>query len=198
MRIEENFIPKLKPNENILWCGAPKRGFLLKDSDMILIPISIIMLGFSFILDYILISYDSPLLYKPLGVVFTLIGLYIGFFRLVLDARRRKNTMYCLTNKRILRLDGKHSGQFQTLQLKDIQQLDKTIEKDGSGFILFGTINPLIPWLLGGFTTTKAVLPGLEFVPDVELVYEKISLAISSHVDPLVLEKIKPGEDSLN
>ncbi len=95
-------------------------------------------------------------------------------------------------------LSGKNQQKFQTLPLKDIEQLDYSEEKDDSGFIFFGNTNPIWPWLFGKFFFTFGAIPGFELIPDVQKVNLIIKEAIGNYVDPFVLEKVKPDAKSLN
>ncbi len=95
-------------------------------------------------------------------------------------------------------LSKKNQSVFQTLPLKDIEQLDFSEEKDGSGFILFGNANPIWPWLFGKFFFTRGTIPGFELVPEVQKVDLIIKEAIGNYVDPFVLDKVKPDARSLN
>lgn len=176
---EEYFNTKLKDNEKILWCGKPKSGITLKYVDLILIPMSLILLGFTLFFDYMLLTYEnvSPV-YIPLGVLLTVTTVYMVFVRFYVNTERRKNILYCLTDKRILRLAGRKLNKFQSIHLHNIVSLDKISDKDGSGLILFGTSNPLFPWLLGTFRFSTGTFPGMESIADVENVYEKINTAI--------------------
>ena len=195
--VSQLFIPKLKENEKILWSGIPRQKILLRDVDMIFVPVSIIAVGFG-VFFHFAIFYYHQYFFLPIAVSIVLIGLYLGGIRFFLDTARRKALWYCVTDKRILLLSGKNQKNFKTLPLKDIEQLDFSEEKDGSGFILFGNTNPIWPWLFGKFFFTRETIPGFELIPDVRKVDQIIKEAIGSYVDPFVLEKVKPDETSLN
>lgn len=94
-----------------------------------------------------------------------------------------------MTDKRILMLSEKNQKNFQTLPLKDIEQLDFSEEKDGSGFVFFGNTNPIWPWLFGKFFFTHGTIPGFELVPEVQKVDFIIKEAIANYIDPLNLSK---------
>ncbi len=181
--LEKYFESRLKEDEQIIWCGKPKDGILIKHADLILIPMSVILMGFTLIFDYISIKYSAPLVFVSIGIILTFASFYLLLIRFFTDIARRKNIFYCLTTKRILKLSGRRHDKFQTLHLRDIVQLEKTEEKDGSGFILFGSTNPLFPWLFGTLSLSKERIPGLESLTDVDGVYNKINSAINSTTD---------------
>lgn len=178
--IKRYFENRLKEDEQIIWCGKPKDGILVKHADLILIPMSVILMGFALIFDYVLIRYNAPFIFVSIGIVLTLTGIYFLFIRFYTDKARRKNIFYCLTTKRILMLSGRKHNNLKELPLRDIIQLEKSEDKDGSGFILFGFTNPLFPWLFGTISTSNEKISGLESLTDVNDVYEKISTALNA------------------
>ncbi|HUM46012.1 MAG TPA: hypothetical protein PLD84_03720, partial [Chitinophagales bacterium] len=107
MEIDGLFKPYLKEDENILWSGQPKRGVQIRDADIILIPMSIILIGFSLILDYTLMHYDSSVVFKLFGGLLAVAGIYMGLIRFFTDAAKRAQTFYCITTKRVIVLTGK-------------------------------------------------------------------------------------------
>src|SRR5204862_6116231 len=109
--------------------------------------------------------------FRVMGMIFIVAGIYFGGVRFTLDILKRKRTHYCITDKRVLVISGRKHV-LKTLPLKNIDRLDKTEEKDGSGFIIFGDINPLWPWLLGSFYMAGDNIPGLEMLADVNSVYD--------------------------
>lgn len=191
MEIDGLFKPYLKEDENILWSGQPKRGVQIRDADIILIPMSIILIGFSLILDYTLMHYDSSVIFKLLGGLLAVAGIYMGLIRFFTDAAKRAQTFYCITTKRVIVLTGKRKPVIKTLPLKNIDRMDTTDEKDGSGFIIFGNTNPLYPWLLGGFYFTQESVPGLELLPDVNLVYNIITKQVKVDIPPALSSDIR-------
>ncbi|MGB3075259.1 MAG: hypothetical protein WBB36_08050 [Chitinophagales bacterium] len=189
----------LKEEEIILWTGQPKRGIQIRDADLILIPMSIILIGFSIILDYTLVHYNSGIFFKLFGGLLALAGIELGLIRFIMDAARRASTFYCITNKRIIVLTGKRKRLIKTLPLKNIDRMEITEENDGSGFIIFGNTNPLYPWLLGGFYFTTDSVPGLELLPDVKNVYRIINKQIKVDLTPgLAAEIRKEDRKDLN
>lgn len=192
------FKPYLKEGEEIIWQGKPKSGLQLRDADIILIPVSIILIGFAVVLDYTMMLFEAPFIFKLAGVMFALAGIYIGGIRFFLDRNKRVNTYYCITSKRVLVISGR-KRKLQTLPLKNIERLDLTEEKDGSGFIIFGNTNPLWPWLLGKFIMAGDQVPGLELIPEVKKVYNILEQEIKIEIDPALLQQVnEPKRHGLN
>ena len=187
----------LKPGERIVWSGKPKQGLLLRDADMIAIPMSIMLLGFALLLDFLALNFDVrwPVIF--FAVTSSGAFIYLGIVRFFTGARRRRHIEYCLTNKRVLLLHGP-KGKLETLPLSQIDKAEVTAEKDGSGHVSFGNSNPVWPWLLGTFYFSSAAIPGFELIPDVEAVYDKLVEQLKSQVDPRVLTELKPDREELN
>ncbi|MCS6917488.1 MAG: hypothetical protein RMK52_05085 [Chitinophagales bacterium] len=188
--LRQVFLPYLKEGETILWTGSPKRGHLLRDADIILIPFSIILLGFAGIIDYIVIAYRASLPYQVIAVSFAAAGIYMAGIRFIRDYYRRKHICYCITNQRVLRLSGRRR-KLVTLPLRNIERLDKSEEKDGSGFILFGNTNPLWPWLFGKFYFASQPLPGLELIPEVNRVFVLLEKQIGVEMSQPLLDQVR-------
>ena len=161
----------------------------MRDADMILIPISIILVGFAFGLDYSMTQFEAPFIFKIAGVLFAAVGIYVGAIRLVLDRWRRQHTFYSITSKRVLVISGRKK-KLSTLPLKNIDRLDKTEEKDGSGFIIFGNTNPLWPWLIGKFVMSATSVPGLILLPDVNVVFNLLEELVKVSMPSSLVEKI--------
>ena len=190
----------LKEQEEILWMGQPKKGIQIRDADMLLIPMSIILLGFSLILDYMLTQYQSSFAFKILGIMLASASVYIGIIRFFVDSARRASTFYCITNRRVIVMKGKKKQRISTLPLRNIEQMDITVEKDGSGFITFGSTNPLYPWLFGVFYFASEEVPGLALLPDVNQVYQLLLARIKIDITPSLVEEIRreEGKEQMN
>lgn len=196
---DQLFTPFLKESESMLWRGQPKKGIQLRDADMILIPMSIILIGFALILNYILWLYSASFLLHLFGALLAAGGIYLGVIRFFVDASKRARTFYGISDKRVIVLTRNRKPAIKTLPLKNIDRMDITLEKDGSGFIIFGNTNPLYPWLLGGFYFTGESVPGLELLPDVRMVYDLLNKQIRIPVSPLLTTAIsQSAKDELN
>jgi hypothetical protein len=197
MALHELFQPFLKPGEKIVWTGQPKQGLLIRDADMIAIPMSIMLFGFALLLDYLSVAFDVHWITRVSAVFFSGLFVYLGVLRFFVAAKRRRYIRYCLTTKRILVITGK-KNMLETLPLGQIERAEITAEKDGSGHISFGNSNPVWPWLLGTFYFSSAPVPGLELIPDLERVYELLVQQLKSQVDPRVLDELKPNAEEMN
>lgn len=189
----------LREGELIVWTGRPKSGIRLIESDRIFLPMSIILIGFSGFLDYVMIYYQPGIFYILITATLNIIAVYTSFGRFILSKMRRERTFYCITNQRIL----KHIKQsplpkWSTLPLKNLEKIEYTHEHDGTGFILFGDTNPLFPWLLGSINFSKEEFPGLEMIEDVKKVYELIISLLRPGVSAELLNAVHFKAPPLN
>jgi hypothetical protein len=189
----------LQENEKILWQGIPKQGILIRDLDILAIPMSIMLFGFSVILDFAIVHFQVSYLFLSLALLLNLLFLYLGVFRFLMNANRRKKQQYFVTNKRIIvsyhSVKGVH---YKTLPLRNIEGLDITTEKDGYGFITFGNINPVLPWLFGGYVLNGDKIYGLELVPDAQQVYELITTQCSIEIEDALKPYLKINPKQMN
>lgn len=197
MSVAEKFTAYLKPGEHIVWSGKPKQGLLIRDADMIAIPMSIMLFGFAALLDFLWFTYNVHWPIILFAITASAAFVYLGVMRFFVAATRRRYIHYCLTNKRVLSIQGR-KPKLETLPLSQIDKAEITAEKDGSGHVSFGNVNPVWPWLLGTFYFSGAAIPGFELVPDVEKVYDALVEQLKSQVDPRVLSELKPDAEEWN
>jgi len=110
----------LAPGEDILWCGQPQQGLLLRRSEGLWIPVSLLTGLLVFPAEGWLVS----LLWKVvdvhdystagmailfvlggivlLGLLFVLAAGYLLLGRFAYDSLRRRKTFYALTNRRVI------------------------------------------------------------------------------------------------
>ncbi len=189
----------IQENEEVLWQGVPRQGILFRDLDILAIPMSIMLFGFSIILDFAIIHYKVGFAILSFAILLNILFLYLGVFRFIINARRRKNQAYILTNKRIIVSQKNRSGiKYKTLPYRNIEGLEITNEKDGYGFITFGNINPVLPWLFGGYVLNGDKLYGLELVPNAAKVHEIILNQCSIQIDEVLKPHLKVHPKQMN
>jgi hypothetical protein len=192
------FVPMLREGEMIVWTGKPKNGIRLIESDRIFLPMSIILIGFSGFLDYVMIYYQPGIFYIIITLTLNLIAVYTSIGRFILSKMRREKTFYCITSQRILKCINDSPPKWSTLPLKNIEKIEYTQENDGAGFILFGDTNPLFPWLLGSINFSKEEFPGFEMIPDVKKVYQIIISLLRPNVSNEILNAVQFKTPSQN
>jgi hypothetical protein len=168
----EELRPILNPGEKLLWAGVPKRGILLKRSDAILIPFSLLWGGFAIVWETIAIMADTPWFFKLFGIPFVGVGLYLMVGRFFIDARKRARTIYALTNDRVIIKTGQNS--IKSLQIRTLPDISLDLKKDGSGSILFGVGDMMGLKMSGSNLQGTQLGTSLDFIYDARDVYNKI------------------------
>lgn len=172
----------IKGNEKILWQGSPNHGIIFRDRDLILIPASVIVLGFAGFVDWLIFHYNVTWLLKLLAVIISIAALQLSLFRFFVDAMKRRNTFFVITNSRVIKQFGVFNTEFRTLPLTNLGNIELISAKANSGYISFGNNNSLFTWLFGNFRSTENTVPGLEMIDDANEVFE-------------LLKKLKPDFD---
>ena len=170
--------PLLSRGERLLWCGAPRRGLLLRPTDAALIPFSLMWGGFAIFWEWSVMRSGAPFFFRLWGVPFVLAGLYIMIGRFFADARIRANTVYALTNQRVIVSSGLFTSTVKSFAINNISELSVTEKSDRSGTITLGPTPAW--WMSSGFNWpggNRAMAPSLEFVPEVQSVYQQIRAA---------------------
>jgi len=163
----------IREGESILWSGQPKQGIIFRPSDIFLIPFSLAWLGFAIFWVY-MAAQTSPE-FSLFGAPFVLIGLVFAFGRFVIDSKYRENTVYGLTENRLIIKSGLVNKEIRNIDIHSLSNIEYTERNDGSGTIEIGPRNPLVhgvsgmSWLPGVKTNTQ-----LEMIPNVRNVYTTI------------------------
>ncbi|PKL79170.1 MAG: hypothetical protein CVV25_08860 [Ignavibacteriae bacterium HGW-Ignavibacteriae-4] len=129
-------IDQIEGDERLLWADKPARGIKFRATDIFLTLFSIFWLGFSIFWTYM--AMDASILFALFGTPFLLIGVYLLIGRYFFDAISRKNTVYALTNRRIIQKSGMLSKTYKSVFLENLPSLSYTEKPDGSGDISFG------------------------------------------------------------
>lgn len=132
----------LDRGERELWAGEPRRGIVVRGSDVLFIPFSLAWAGFSLFWVFTVLRSRTP---NPMalviGIVVGVMGVYVSLGRLFADARRRARTQYVLSSERVIILSG---GALQSLTLPTLNDVTLMPLRDGRGTIYFGarTLRP--------------------------------------------------------
>ena len=146
-RLEQALNAALEPGERLLWSGFPRRGAIFHARDILLIPLGLVWLCLAISWEVVLFvgEPDIPdqfdiwdIGFVIWGIPFILAGLYFVFGRFVTDARARANTVYGLSDRRILILKDGRRRKLRTLELSGLREMHLTEERDGRGTIGFG------------------------------------------------------------
>ena len=174
--LQWNWINKyLMSGEYVIWNGKPGKGHLLTKYDTYMIPFSIMWCGFAIFWETSVLTGGAPFLFKVWGIPFVCVGLYVVFGRFIMKSYVRKETVYVITNKRVLSF---RKNQVNTLDYHTNQTRTITRNPDGSGSIFFGSaasaqnkfMNFYTPTQLSGQDTFE-----LDNIPDIDHVLQILS-----------------------
>ncbi len=168
-------------HEELIWTGVPGRGIIFHMIDAFLIPFSLLWGGFAIFWEIMVIASGAPLFFALFGLPFVAVGLFLIVGRFVWDARRRRHTMYALTNKRVIFRTGVRTKTISTISLIAVKEVSLKLKPDGRGTITFFTHTT-------GVAVTKALSgfqlfgvggnTAFELIDDAQEVYKKINVLL--------------------
>jgi hypothetical protein len=166
----------LDPGESLIWSGIPRQGLLLRPTDALMIPFSLLWGGFAFYWEASALSSGAPPFFLLWGIPFVLVGVYIIVGRFFVDARVRANTFYGLTDRRVIILSGLFARTTSSLPLRNLTDISLQERSDRSGSILLGRPHPQYAWFAGTRWpgTAQYATPCLELIPTVKRVYDQL------------------------
>lgn len=165
----------LQGNEKLQWSGKPKTGLSFRKEDVFFIPFSLLWCGFAIFMLVSNLQTSDSLMFSLFGVPFVLMGLMMVFGRFIVDAKARANTIYGLTNDRIIIKSGIFSKQIKSMNINSLMALEYTEKPDGSGTINLGPKNPYTIMAHGmSWMPNVETQPQLESIPNVRQVYDQI------------------------
>src|SRR5262249_39544695 len=130
---------ELRRGEHILWTGQPATGLKLSLLDLYLVPFSLAWGGFAFFWEWEVLRSGAPLLFTLFGIPFVAVGSYLIVGRFFWDAYRRRQTVYAITNERILIVVRAVGSRTMSLPLSTIPQAMLTGDRH-RGSITFGSL----------------------------------------------------------
>jgi hypothetical protein len=179
--IQQELQYELIDDEKLVWTGRPGTGIIFRKIDLFFIPISILWFGMMLVgligaatapSDNSTLSWPIYLFFIP----FLFVGCYITFGRFLVDKRRRANTVYGITNDRIIIRSGVFSKKINSFNIKTLSNLSVDEKSDGTGNIMFGQ-NNLMFGMMGGMMMQgmgTRFVPSFEQIGDVRNVYSII------------------------
>ncbi len=172
--IDNELRPVLNSGEKLLWTDKPKKGVVFRNSDIFLIPFSLLWGGFSVFWETGVVSSGAPLFMILFGIPFVFVGLYITIGRFFIDSQKRATTVYGITGERIIIKSGIFSRSITSLNIRTLSDVTLNQKSDGSGTIVLGAVNPRYSMFQGAAWPGVNQAPMLEMIPDVHTVYNKI------------------------
>ncbi|MHC4062023.1 MAG: PH domain-containing protein [Planctomycetota bacterium] len=142
--IQEQIRQHLSEDEDLIWWGRPKQGILFRNSDIYMIPFSLIWGGFALfweatvLIEFFKDESNMPIIFPLFGIPFVVMGIYLIAGRFWVDAKRREKTCYGLTDRRVLIITGIWSQTVKSVDALRLPELTLNEKADGSGTIVFG------------------------------------------------------------
>ncbi len=163
----------LEREEKLLWTGKPKTGIIFRAADIFMIPFSLLWLGFAIV--WTIMAAQGAGIFALFGVPFLIIGFIFAFGRFIIDAKQRGNTIYGLTENRIIIKSGVFSKNIKSLNIRTINHIELNEKGDGTGTILIEPKNPFMIWGSGmNWWPGMSMSPQLELIKDARKVYRQI------------------------
>jgi uncharacterized membrane protein len=137
----------LSSAEQIEWLGRPDPSKHFTQGDVFLVPFSIMWGGFSIFWESSVISSDAGPLFALWGIPFVVIGLYFIFGRFIYKARRKRRTIYAVTNRRVMTIvRGRHDESVDATYLRSIPNISTSAASKGRGSVEFGLSSLMTGW----------------------------------------------------
>jgi hypothetical protein len=177
--LSQIFRDELHPGERLLWSGQPRQGLVLRPSDAVMIPFSLLWGGFAIVWETAVLAGGAPFFFGLWGIPFVLMGLYMIVGRFFADAWQRSKTYYAVTNERVLILSTLFNRNVRALNLKNLYDINLNVHNNGRGSIIFGTPHPMAAWY-GGFKwpgTEQYTAPTFELIEEARMVYDTVQRA---------------------
>lgn len=170
---------ELEPGEQLLWAATPKQGVLLRASDALFIPLSLLWSGFAVFWEVSALTAGAPVFFVVWGVPFVVAGLYLIAGRFVVDARQRSATAYGLTNTRAIIVSGLLARSVTSIALRSMSEATLTEHRDGSGSIVLGSQPAWGPWRGGASWPGMAsqLTPRFDHIENARAVYSELRAA---------------------
>lgn len=167
----------LSKDEKLLWSGQPRQGVVVRASDALMIPFSLLWGGFAFYWEYSVINSDAPAFFVLWGIPFVAIGIYMIVGRFFIEAKQRANIHYAVTSERVLIVSGLMSRKVKSLNLRTLSDLSLAEGKGSEGTISFGGGSPFST-LFSGFSgwpgMGQHLGPSFDTISNAKTVFETI------------------------
>ncbi len=119
--------PILIPGEQILWQGKPKKNAFILNKVLTMLPIAIIWLGFDSMIFGAFSTAGSMGGILMLFLIFHLMPVWIWLYNALTAAKKWKNTVYYVTDRRIIIQTGFLDAELQSVYYKEIRDVNLRI-----------------------------------------------------------------------
>ena len=160
----------------MIWSGQPRQGFILRPSDALMIPFSLLWGGFAIGWEAMVIRESGSFFFTVWGIPFVLVGLYLIFGRFFVDLLQRRKTFYALTDERAIIISGLFNQELKSLDLTKLSEINLSVKNSGRGTITFGT-SYAMAWMYAGSglpNRGRYLAPSFDMIDDARTVYQHI------------------------
>lgn len=167
---------ELGKGERLLWVGRPRRDIVVHMSDVLMMPMGIMMCGAALLMEVAAIATRAPWPIMVMGIVLGAMGFFFGFGRPWQDARQRTQMRYAVTSERVVFIKGALARRVESLNLETLSDISLSEQRDGSGTITFGSA-VVFTWRYLGATWPRPwyfAVPRFELDDGARHVYEII------------------------
>jgi len=120
--------PVLDPYENLIWMAKPKKNAFILNKVLGMMPLALLWLAFdSFFIAQMAEVGGSMMLFTGIFMLLHLMPVWIWLGNVITANRRWKNTVYYVTDKRILIQTGFVDQELQTVYYKDVRNVNLKI-----------------------------------------------------------------------
>jgi hypothetical protein len=129
-------------DERLLWVGRPDPKKRFAQSDLYMVPFSLMWGGFAIFWETTVILSGAPLFFMLWGIPFVFGGLYMIAGRFFYKGWLRRRTLYAVTDRRALRLVRRRSGDsVDAVFLDAVPAVHRELRPDGRGSVIFGPLS---------------------------------------------------------
>ena len=169
--IQQKLQLELIDNEKLIWTGRPRTGVVFRATDIFLVPFSLVWFG---VVIFALGDNGVNEVKMPVAlffIPFIIAGLFITVGRFFVDSKRRANTVYGITDNRVIIKSGMFSKSVNSLNIKTLSGITIDKKSDGSGTITIGPTDYRFALVQGLMWQGNKQTPKLELINDVKNVY---------------------------
>ncbi|EYF00738.1 Hypothetical protein CAP_0306 [Chondromyces apiculatus DSM 436] len=129
---------ELGPDEQLLWAGRPSRGVRFSLADAYLIAFGLVWGVFAVIWEAMLLLFHGPFWFHFVGIPCGIFAVHLLVGRFVVDVLRRARTLYALTDRRAIVIEGGAGGRVVSVALGERLPMELREGFFGWGTIRFG------------------------------------------------------------